>query len=150
MKDKRSSYKTPWESELKSSESLASLRILSWNNIKMEKLIELLNKYLFEKWEKIIIKSYDTYSNPSWTFRGEDITKTKWPDYFIRWFELITKQFWFIQRLVQNDKIAYDRYIKEFRMKDFRKFYYMSKADNVIANLAIQENPISFLISIFE
>lgn len=116
----------------------------------IEKLIELMNKHLFEKWEKIIIKTYDTYSNPSWTFRGINLTKTKWPDYFVRWFELITKQYWFIQRLVQNDKIAYDRYIKEFRMKDFGKFYYMSKAEVVIANLSLQDKPVEFLISILK
>ena len=54
----------------------------------------------------------------------------------------------FIKHLVDNDKIDYEKCIKEFMLKDFRKFYYLSKADNVIANLSIQDSPIEFLISI--
>lgn len=97
----------------------------------MNKLIKLLNEYEKENWRNFEVKEI-------WmTYRNNDLM-------------VISKRYWFIKWLVDNKKIDYEKCIKEFRIKDFRKFYYMSKADNVIANLAIQENPISFLISILE
>ena len=92
----------------------------------MEKLIKLLNEF----------ENTDNWEN--------------WNQVEFRENKIISKKFWFIQRLVQNDKIAYDRYIKEFRMKDFGKFYYMSKVEVVIANLSLQDKPVEFLISILK
>jgi hypothetical protein len=92
----------------------------------MKKLIDLLNEY----------ENTDNWEN--------------WNQVEFRENKIISKKFWFIKRLIDNDKIAYDRYIKEFRMKDFWKFYYMSKAEVVIANLSLQDKPVEFLISILK
>lgn len=126
----------------------------------MAKIIELLNEYEIEREEKIDLFNdkekplWKWYKDCAWylTFEPTDNNKMNWEAF--SWDTahsvIISKSYWFIQRLVQNDKIAYDRYIKEFRMKDFGKFYYMSKAEIVIANLSLQDKPVDFLISILK
>lgn len=61
---------------------------------------------------------------------------------------ILSKEYCFIKRLVKNNKIDYEKCIKEFMLRDFRKFYYLSKVDNVIANLSIQDDPVEYLVSI--
>ena len=97
----------------------------------MNKLIELLNEYEKENWRNFEVKEI-------WMkYRNNDLM-------------VISKRYWFIKRLVDNKKINYEKCIKELMLKDFRKFYYLSKADNVIANLSIQNNPIEFLCSVLK
>lgn len=65
---------------------------------------------------------------------------------------LISKKFWFINRLVENDKINRDRILKE--NWQFRMFYYdlerVKNYDRLTMYLSVENNPIDFLISILK
>ena len=96
----------------------------------MEKLIELLNEY-----EKL---------NMCRTFIGyykqeEEIT---WLYFSIKACELISKKFWFIKWLVDNDKIDLMKLDSRIALSEF------NKVERVLMALSIQDNPIEFLISI--
>jgi hypothetical protein len=100
------------------------LKIKSTNK-QRRKLVDYFNQRWEEKfWEKWYFK---------YTMRFDNV-------------HIISKNMWFIDRLVKNNKIDYEKCIKEFMLKDFGKFFYMSKNDVVIANLSIQDNPISLLL----
>ncbi len=60
--------------------------------------------------------------------------------------QVISKEFWFIQWLVQNDKIDFDKIYSKIRIYIFGKG--VSDTDYVIMILSIQDNPIEFLVSI--
>lgn len=58
---------------------------------------------------------------------------------------LISKKFWFIKYLVDNDKIDFDK------LEDNSYWFFIDLSDNyleILALLSIQDNPIEFLISI--
>lgn len=107
----------------------------------MEKLIELLNKFIKEK------KHYH------WTFENEnEVSKYECL--------IISKQFKFIRRLVENDKIDRDK-SKIITAKTeivlgttFTDGFVVTKRywlyEQLLMILAIQNNPINFLISILE
>ena len=110
----------------------------------MEKLIELLNEY-----EKL---------NMCRTFIGyykqeEEIT---WLYFSIKACELISKKFWFIKWLVDNDKIDLEKLDKKSERKPMYSFEEEWKIwfklfevyDSLLMLLAIQENPIEFLCSV--
>ena len=98
----------------------------------MEKLIELLNEYVKQLW----IWDYVWWHNEE-TVRNSD--------YFL------TKKFWFIQRLVENDKIDKQK-VKE--KSEFLHIYTIPNPEkyykSLIMELSIQDNPIEFLISILK
>ena len=91
------------------------------------KLVELLNEYngktydysklsnLFYRWE------YESY---------EEVTEEK----------LISKKYWFIKWLVDNDKIDESKI----------EIHWFSFYESVLMELAIKDNPIEFLISILK
>lgn len=122
----------------------------------MEKLIELLNKYLFELWRKTIIERYDKDSleNVCWTFRWIVEWEKNYPYTSIWWIEVISKKFWFIKWLVENEKIDmakaryyWDKiYYKEYWVWDFCCADY----EFVIMLLSISDNPIQDLISLLK
>ena len=56
--------------------------------------------------------------------------------------EIISKKFWFIKRLVDNDKIDLLRLDNRIALSEF------NKVERVLMALSIQDNPIEFLISI--
>ena len=65
---------------------------------------------------------------------------------------LISKNFWFIKWLVDNDKIDLDK-VKEIWIKhngrmDVDGLYRFSVYERILMLLSIQDNPIEFLISI--
>jgi hypothetical protein len=59
--------------------------------------------------------------------------------------EIISKKFWFIQRLVERDRIDYDRAKEWCIWNDLYNNYRITKEDALIWCIAIQDNPLSFL-----
>ena len=65
----------------------------------MGKLLELLNEYETpQSW--VVFKSYDNYDGTFYWVDCDGEIEIAWSDAFI-----CSKKFWFIQRLVENDKI---------------------------------------------
>ena len=60
---------------------------------------------------------------------------------------LISKKFWFIQRLVKENKIDNSKFYDKNILKWFMTLTKEEKADSIIMNLSISEIPISDLIS---
>ena len=90
----------------------------------MEKLIELLNEYVKELW----IWNYVWWHNKK-TVENSDF--------------IITKKFWFIKWLVENDKIDFDKLEKKVLKENLiRKF-----DEWLLMLLAISDTPIEDLIS---
>jgi len=107
----------------------------------MDKLIEL--RCLIEPLEKYLLEL--AKENPLYTNLNVNLS---WVS--ILWVHetiLISKKFWFIKWLVQNDKINYDK------LEDNPDWFYIDLSDNyleILALLSIQDEPISFLISILK
>lgn len=59
--------------------------------------------------------------------------------------EIISKKFWFIQRLVKRDKIDYNKAKERCIWNDLYNNYRITKEDALIWCIAIQDNPLSFL-----
>lgn len=106
----------------------------------MEKLIELLNEYAHtyadhydDTWEEIEIK-FLYHADQCFTYEEE------WKDDTLVDDVVISKRFGFIKRLVDNDKIDYKKIDR----------VNIDICDKVLMELAIQDNPIEFLISILK
>ena len=103
----------------------------------MEKLIDLLNEFETpQSW--IVFKSYDDYD---WTFYWVDCdweTEIAWSDSYI-----CGKRFWWIEWLVENDKIDLDEipYLTDEFWWGFDEY------EEVIMILSISDTPIEDLIS---
>lgn len=108
---------------------------------KMEKLLQLLNEYLWQSGIVAIDQEIEWgrdifFENVDW-FHAEEA-------------EIISKKFWFIQWLMDQNKIEFDRARDR---SDFPLLYagwweFYSDADVITATLSIEDDPISFLISI--
>ena len=59
---------------------------------------------------------------------------------------IISKKFWFIQWLVDNDKIDTEKEIKNSELNWLHEHYF--REDCLLMLLSIQDSPIEFLISI--
>ena len=111
----------------------------------MEKLIKLLNEYakVLGIWDYVWWHNKETVENSDYIF---------------------TKKFWFIEWLVENDKIDTDVYKTVYSGDlDKRKTLTMSSGwdefyqvtehwayESLLMLLAIQENPITFLLSVLK
>lgn len=114
----------------------------------MEKLIELLNQYV-EKYNKSDLDYTFELDKDDWLlFCYDDTTDYKWRTMQDEAMVICSKQFWFIKRLVDSDKIG------EFSRKDVRYPYYLEdglllqgygESDSLIMLLAISDNPIDLL-----
>ena len=102
----------------------------------MDKLIALLNEYDGGELEYTII-------NNEVKRRVKNIIE---PDKPYKWCSVwwYSKSFWFIQWLVDNDKIDLLRLDNRIALSEFNKF------ERVLMALAIQDNPIEFLVSILK
>lgn len=105
----------------------------SWTN----KLIELLNRYIKEKelWNTVKEIDDDYFVN----------NYNNWDWYLCE--EVISKKFWFIKWLVENDKIDFSW---EWELANELVALFERKVDNaewLIALLSISDNPIEDLIS---
>lgn len=108
----------------------------------MEKLKELLKTFEEEKVEKLKsdVWGNDTISPRIWT--ESDIT-------IYNKLQVISKEFLFIKWLIENDKIdleELDYEIRKYNSYIDSHWYY----DALLILLAIQDNPIEFLISILK
>lgn len=100
------------------------------------KLIELLNEY---NWKESYWLDEDSIS---------------WEHYINRWDgnqcfineHIISKKFWFIKWLVENDKIEFR---EDFYLED-QHWGWFGEDEDIIMLLSIQDNPIEFLISILK
>lgn len=104
------------------------------------KLIKLLNKYLNDGQERL----YACYP------LDEDFDKffhTKDWEWTIEEAQVISKKFWFIKWLVDNDKIDKD---KVKLLSVFQETWYYNLYQSLLMILSIQEKPIEFLISILK
>jgi hypothetical protein len=93
----------------------------------MDKLIELLNEY-DSNWGFTDYWSLFNSMN-EWISGTEDL-------------QVISKKFWFIKWLVDNDKIDLLKLDNRIALSEF------NKVERVIMNLSIQDNPIEYLISV--
>lgn len=106
----------------------------------MEKLIELLNEY-------DIGWSYDDYYWPFQYWQDRDA-------YIYGKYYLISKKYWFIKWLVDNDKIDIEKVIDTAKSFWIDTYYYEEGIDDIyiplLMLLSIQDNPIEFLCSILK
>ena len=103
----------------------------------MEKLIELLNKHRREKVNK---QSWITeWHYNAFTFSLDNIS---WQQAELL---IISKQYWFIKWLVDNDKIDIEKEIKNSELNWLHEHYL--REDCLLMLLSISDEPISDLIS---
>lgn len=104
--------------------------------ITMEKLQELLKEYQLSKWEWVRLAWPDVEVND----KEELVLEAT----------LISKKYWFIQWLVENEKIDYNK--DKYWMNFFENWsqVFLTSADEVIMELSIQDEPIEFLVSILK
>lgn len=120
----------------------------------MEKLIELLNEYEnrdleLEEWEE---SNARTENNWHLWFNGAN--KVQFDTYMFDSLAL-SKQYWFIKWLVENEKIDFEnRDLKDKYMEYFERYPYRPYTDFslewLIMLLSIQDEPIQFLVSILK
>jgi len=125
----------------------------------MEKLLNLLNQYDDEEGK-------DLYE---WEIEWEDII---WYNRFWWWYEtidvsrsvIISKRYWFIERLVKKDKIDTDAYKTVYsgdldkrrtlvESRDGEEIYQVTEHwvyESLLMLLSIQEEPVSFLITLLK
>lgn len=119
--------------------------MIVWN--KMEKLIELLNEYEEDKiknskWLDVLyIWGYEWTLHYYNNYKDENVFDN------VR-FLIISKEYWFIKRLVDNNKIDFYNILKEnwtFR-KEFYAIENKKEYERLIMLLSIEDEPIEFLI----
>lgn len=117
----------------------------------MEKLIQLLNEYEAERHKTSIVAEI-------WWQNGDRLTYLGLNNHYSELL-CISKGYEFIKWLVKNDKIDFDnRELKDKFMEEFERYpTFSSNTYNrdfninwLLMLLAIQDNPISFLISILK
>ena len=111
----------------------------------LTKLIELLNEYGKEKWNPFY----------EWGFNSNEELFCKWLSSWYSEILIISKKFWFIKWLVENDKIDIEKVEKKFYNEicitdywDKDRAYW--KSDLVISVLSISDTPIDFLCKIIK
>ena len=114
----------------------------------MEKLIELLNEYEKEKKSWFTWRSIDSYDNCVY---GVDCD---WETEITMYSDLYSKQYWFIKRLIKENKIDIERLHKivDYRL-EIKENYVNAhdyNSDCLLMLLAISDTPIEFLISILK
>ncbi len=117
----------------------------------MEKLIELLNEYIntIDWWDDL-----NEYNDVD-ILDGGTLLEVNWRYHDIEY--LYTKRFGFIKWLVDNDKIETNKYenildrIEYYsQSEEEQKRHYYSDYESLLMLLAIQDEPIEFLISILK
>jgi len=118
------------------------------------KLLELLNEYV-EKYNKSDL--YYTFDiDLWWLFCYDDVTDFKWWTMQDEAMVICSKRFGFIQRLVEQDKIDISKLDKEEKNQNIDICIYKKlsrdeeNTERLLMLLSIQENPISFLLSLLK
>lgn len=108
----------------------------------MEKLIELLNEY---NCDVLWLADNREYKDYMWWIRLTSVWA--WKIYLY----VISKEYWFIKWLVDNDKIDVESYCRITSVeRKWEKDVYRDEVDSLLMLLAIQDEPIEFLISILK
>ena len=65
---------------------------------------------------------------------------------------IISKKFWFIKWLVENDKIDHDHYWNYALVGEWENgsYFQLRAVETILMLLSIQDNPIEFLISVLK
>ena len=116
----------------------------------MEKIIQLANEYnkIKENWFVVDdwgweYLEYDEEKEPMLTYKSSGTTASGEDAEAI----MISKSYWFIKWLVENDKIDFDE------VADWMESWGSDNScdvPNVLMNLAIKDDPIKYLISIIK
>ena len=122
---------------------------------RMEKLVELLNEY--EKSKYRISWSYeleidDETGEPTWWIIDSSEDYFEVTSYYIT-MKIISKRFWFIERLVKNDKVDFKKLHSEewyYKLVIICDFNTDLRYDVLLMILSIQDNPIECLCSILK
>lgn len=115
----------------------------------MEKLIELLNEYEVEKekseWQEtdVFVLREWTYTDYSWIVSYDRTDQWEGDHYYslVAVPYIISKSYWFIKWLVENKKIDLDEFSTIETFDDY---------ESLLMRLAIDDEPIEFLVSILK
>jgi len=113
----------------------------------MEKLIELLNEYNKEKTNGEIWWREREYDNEFWNLLYGSYSWWTFSTLYC-----ISKKYWFIQRLVDNDKIDRDKVLISFSMAEYdglwnMYWHWVDDNQRLLMILAISDTPIEDLVS---
>lgn len=107
----------------------------------IEKLIKLLNEYEEWKWE----------FTSMWLLYAWDV-RDKWANIILK-----SKEYWFIQRLAENDKIDFNKRPELYTFKAETETRWLNNMvdgswhyESLLMLLSIQDEPIGFLLSILK
>ena len=101
----------------------------------MDKLHELLNEFHLEKWERI------TIAWPEAEISEKEINALE--------ATLISKKYWFIKWLVENEKIDYKKLIDDSNFCGIKSLYWWV-VSCLLMLLSIKDEPLEFLASILK
>ena len=105
----------------------------------MEKLVKLLNEFEKSIWFK-----------PDWKVEGNGVAlRQSYYGTMISEMVVINKKNWFIQWLVDNDKIDYKKLVEDNTWNILKENWWTNDIA-LLMLLAIQDEPIEFLISILK
>ena len=120
----------------------------------MEKLIELFKQHKRETWtsyEYILFRDNDAWLQARCIDNWKEI-------YIVRQAEILSKKMGFIQRLVKNDKIDFDKIPNKIEeiwipmLWEWKIKYWFDSSDYywLLMLLSIQDSPIDFLCSVLK
>lgn len=102
-----------------------------------------------EIWMEKFVELLNEYGNEICNHWGNYQTDMDFTDRDTYWY--LSKKFWFIWWLVENDKIDFDGIQNVFyRNKRYKEYRDYSDYESLLMLLAIQDEPIDFLISVLK
>lgn len=125
--------------EMQATDRVGDSQIYLFFYYTMEKLLQLLNEYQTQRESKFKFSGYD---ERSMSFLLVDSHEVLWEE------TIISNKFWFIERLIANDKLNKEWLFNIIRESCiFNDMNICSESDYIIMYLAIGYNPIYFLTS---
>ena len=123
----------------------------------MEKLIDLLNEYENRDLELGEWEESNARTENNWHLWFNGANKVQFDTYMFDSLAL-SKQYWFIKWLVENEKIEYRKIIEKeievwfklVRIKDYPNKIKEEDVEELLMLLSIQDEPIEFLVSILK
>lgn len=145
-----------WEDNGRKLTRKESNRIYIINYITMDywKLIELLNEHQKGKEKSEQAKDYEVYEwklDSWWGIARYDVDDPReWHNLYsdVTPSYITSKSFWFIQWLVENEKIEWNN--KDIAIKEWILWKSIDNYHSLLMALAIQDEPIEFLISLLK
>ena len=123
----------------------------------MEKLIDLLNEYENRDLELGEWEESNARTENNWHLWFNGANKVQFDTYMFDSLAL-SKKYWFIKWLVENEKIEYRKIIEKeievwfklVRIKDYPNKIMEEDVEELLMLLSIQDEPIEFLVSILK